>query len=103
MFEFRRTKYVADKSLAIMVYENGEPYAKLTVCAYPDVNIRKQLKDNYMQFVDINNLERTGIVEQLENENKITRVQGVSFQPGFVSYPLYKFNKEWVDSLKESL
>lgn len=102
MFEFRKSKYYHGKSLAITVYENNEPYSNLTTNCYPDVDVRKQFKDNYIQFINVNALGNDKIIKQLENENKIIKLQGISCRPdgSFVSYPLYKFNKEWVDNLK---
>ena len=97
MFEFRKSRYRVDNSLAIIVYENGEPYSKLTVCAYTDVRTK-----GYKQFININAFVNDKIIEELEKEGKIikTRINWKNVD-SFVTYPLYEFNKEWVDSLKE--
>ena len=106
MFEFRKAKYSADNSLAIVVYEDGEPYSKLTVCSYPDVDVKKFNEDSgfkgaYYQFVDVNAFGNDKIIEQLENEDKIYKVPNIYWTPGYVEYPLYEFKKEWIDNLKE--
>ena len=97
MFEFRKSKYKVDNSLAIIVYENNEPYSKLTVCAYPDVRT-----EDYKQFININAFGNDKIIKKLEEEGKIIKT-GINWKnvDSFVTYPLYEFNKEWVDSLKE--
>lgn len=97
MFEFRKSRYRVDNSLAVIVYENGEPYSKLTVCAYPDVRA-----EGYKQFINVNAFGNNKIIEELEKEGKITNT-GIKWKnaDSFVTYSLYEFNKEWVDSLKE--
>ena len=103
MFEFKKSKYYNGKSLAILVYENDEPYSNLTTNCYPDVDVIKQFKDKYIQFVNVNAIGNDKIIKQLENENKVIKLPDINCRPegSFVTYPLYKFNKEWVDSLKE--
>ena len=69
MFEFRKSKYRVDNSLAIIVYENNEPYSKLTVCAYPDVRT-----EGYKQFINVKNaFGNDKIIEKLEKEGKIIK------------------------------
>lgn len=102
--EFRKGKY-SNGRLAIQVMcreldeEWYEPFCILTV-NLPDIILSsdgsKELPSN-MAFLDSNNCSKKLICKIIE-ESYMTMTR-TSAQSGFCTYPLVKFNEEWLNSL----
>lgn len=78
---FKRSTYCDNSNLAIMAYEDGQPYGVLTV------NIDYLMPD--CACVDTNNWPDA---EQIIKEQGFGKPLGRSIQSGFCSYPIYQFD-----------
>ena len=102
--EFRKGKY-SNGRLAIQVMckesedEWFEPFCRLTV-NLPDIILSsdgsKELPSN-MAFLDSNNCPADLVMKIIE-EGYMTMTR-TSAQSGFCTYPLVKFNEDWLNSL----
>lgn len=86
-------------NLAVIIYneepEYGylEPYADLTVNIEP-------LDHDYKAAIDTNNLPNE-IIDWLE-ENEIAWATGEELHSGFCTYPVVKFDEQWVEETPDT-
>lgn len=93
---FVRSKYVDNGSLALLMYYFDEDYGVYMPWSNVTVNMSDGMASDYLQYVDVNHLP--GIVAFL-GEMGIAEPTGHRCQPGFVSYPLMEFDRDFIDSL----
>lgn len=92
---FRKGTY-ADKSLAIQIMCKAEgedweePFARLTV------NLQRELPQN-CAFFDSNGCPKDILMKLIEEGH--ATMTTVSAQSGYCTYPLIKFNEEWLNTL----
>ena len=104
--DFRKAKYIDNGRLAIQVLcreeseDWYEPFCMLTV-NLPDVILSsdgsKDMPSN-MAFLNINNYGTDDLYKKLIDMGYMTMTRTVA-QSGFCSYPLVKFDEEWLASL----
>lgn len=83
--------------IAIQAYENGEPYAVLTV------NLQSRL-GNFCEMIGLKNAAYVNVnhypwIRELI-EAGIAKDTGFTKQSGFLKYPLYLFDENWLKSLE---
>lgn len=93
---FKKTTYLNNGTLAIQAYEcdTNDPYFTLTV----NINESGFFGNEEVAFLDVNNVPD---IEKWVKARKIAKYVGLNGFSGFVSYPLYHFSKEFLDSLEE--
>lgn len=91
-FTIEKASYAANNNLALLLYEDGELYAKITV------NLRVKLPSN-LAYLDVNNLP-SKIVKMLEDKGVFKRTE-IETQSGFVTYPLCEFNMKKIEEFNK--
>lgn len=88
-----KAQYAVNGRLALEIYCDEGPYGRLTVNIDGPV-----FGDNYA-YIDVNNMP--GAVRFLESIGA-GEATGYGCASGFVMYPLFRFNEEFLDGLKEA-
>ena len=82
--------------IALQAYENGEPYACITV------NLRSRIGD-FCEFIGFKNaayVDKNNCPEAAKLiEMGVAKDAGFTKQSGFCEYPLYVFDEEWLRSI----
>lgn len=100
---FIKSAYVRDDSLAIQVWGAFEddddpdmfmPFCTLTV----NLGLPHPLPTN-CAFVDVNNCP-VELIEKLEEMGVMTETD-THVRSGYVVYPMYKFDDEWIETMHE--
>ena len=88
-----KSRYFNNDTLAVVLMtENGEPFADLTV------NIADSLANDTMAYIDVNNNEW---VEKFLKDNEIAQPTDLFGFSGFCVYPLYKFDLTKLEEFEE--